>query len=179
MTYNRTWTSLLFIGVFFLHGCASTGDGVSDAALSGDPAAMTKDGVKLNSRGAELVKEGESRLVEGRKQVRDGEAMVSNGSSLVTNARFEYKDVARTSGDANTPDKVSSEASRLKKIGSRWEDAIEEIRDGNSLVSKGNKNIGKAQSDIRKGRRMMERGSTLVRNSERMRLDQALLPVSN
>lgn len=179
MTCSRTLTGFVFIGALLLQGCASTGDGVSDAALSGDPAAMAKDGVNLNSRGAVLLKKGESRLVEGRKQVRDGEAMVINGSTLVTNARFEYKDVAGTSGNAITPELVSSEAKRLRKIGDRWEDAIETIRDGNSLITKGHKNIGEAQSDIRNGRRMMQRGSTLVRNSERTRLDQALLPVPN
>jgi hypothetical protein len=165
--------------LIIVSGCASTGDGISDAAHSGDPAAMARDGAKLNSQGKELVKDGESLLIDGRKQVRDGEAMVSNGSSLVTNARFEYKDVAQASGNANTPKAVDAEAKRLRAIGDRWEKAIDTIRDGNELVEKGNKNIEKAQADIRKGRQMMERGSALVRNSERIRFNEALLPVPN
>lgn len=167
----------LFVGIFLLQGCALIGDGVSDAALSGNPEAMAKDGAKLNSRGSDLVKSGESRLVDGRKQVQDGEKMISNGSELVAKARLEYREIAGLSGDASTPDAVSSEARRFKKIGGRWEDAIEMIRDGNSLVTKGNENIERAQSDIRKGRQMMERGSALVRNSRRIQFDETLLPV--
>jgi len=168
---------LLWVTTMLLFGCASTGDGISDAALSGDPEAMSRDGVKLNSRGAELVKDAESQLVDGRKQVRNGEAMIQNGSQLVANARSEYRDVTVTSGNASTPIAVSSEAKKLTDIGDRWEESIDMIREGNKLVEKGNKNISEAQSNIREGRRMMERGSALVRNSERARLGQALLPV--
>ncbi len=177
MIYRKWFIASVLASAVLLHGCASTGNGVSDAALSGDPIAMGKDGTKLNTRGAELVKDGEKLLIKGRKQVRDGDAMVQNGSSLVTNSRFEYKDIANAGGSASTPDTVAKEAKRLKAIGERWEDAIDTIRDGNSLIDKGNKNIDEAQSSIRRGRQMMERGSALVRNSERARLGEILLPV--
>lgn len=170
-------TTLLLVSAAFVGGCASKGPSVSDAALSGDPASMERDGAKLNTRGAELVKDAEERLIKGRKQLRDGEAMVQSGSTRVTNSRFEYKDLANASGGASTPSAVADEAKKLKAIGKRWEEAIESIRDGNKLVDKGNKTIAEAQEDIRKGRQMMEQGSTLVRNSARIRYNQALLPL--
>jgi exonuclease VII small subunit len=158
-----------------LAGCASKGIGISEAALSGDPLAMAAEGAKLNNDGAKLVQDAEKRLVEGRKQVRDGEAQVQDGSTRVTNARFEYKDLSEAGGKAKDPDAVSKEAKKLKAAGKRWEDAIETIKKGNTQISKGNKTIEKAQADIRKGRQMMERGSVLVRNSARTRLDTDLL----
>ena len=177
MSYKPLVIASLLASSMLIHGCASTGDGVSDAALSGDPAAMERDGAKLNTRGANLVKDGEKLLIRGRKQVRDGEAMVQNGSTLVTNSRSEYNDLASVSGSAANPDTVTQEAKELRAIGKRWNDAIDTIREGNALVKKGNDNINEAQSFIRNGRQMMERGSALVRNSERIRLGTALLPV--
>ncbi len=169
--------SILFT-VLFLTGCASLGGAdVSDAAVSGDPVAMAKEGAELNSRGAKMVKDGEALLIKGRKRVRDGEAMVSNGSTLVTNARFGYRDLARTMGDATNPKTVSSEAKKLKNAGKRWEDAIDTIKDGNKLIDKGNDDISDAQKAIRKGRQLMERGSVMVRNSERLRMEESLLSV--
>lgn len=177
MTYQKWFIASLLASSVLLHGCASTGDGVSDAALSGDPAAMERDGAKLNTRGAKLVKDGEELLIKGRKLVREGEAMVQNGSTRVTNSRFEYKDEVAVGGGASTPESVAKEAKKLKAIGKSWEEAIDTIREGNELVERGNKNIDEAQSAIRKGRQMMDRGSALVRNSERVRLGAALLPV--
>ena len=177
MIYQKQLIASILVCSALLHGCASTGDGVSDAALSGDPIAMGRDGAKLNTRGAELVKDGEKLLIKGRQQLRDGETKILNGSSQVTNSRFEYRDIANAGGSASNPDAVVKEAKRLSSIGKNWEDAIDTIRDGNELVDKGNKNIDEAQSSIRRGRQMMERGSALVRNGERVRLGEGLLPV--
>ena len=179
MIYQKQLIASILVCSALLHGCASTGDGVSDAALSGDPIAMGRDGAKLNTRGAELVKDGEKLLITGRKQLRDGESMILNGSSQVTNSRFEYRDIANAGGSASSPDAVAKEAKRLSSVGKNWKDAIDTIRDGNELVEKGNKNIDEAQSSIRRGRQMMERGSALVRNGERARLGESLLPVPN
>ena len=167
----------VLIALYVLSGCNTTGDGISDEALAGDPAAMLADGSRLNTRGAELVAKGESRLAEGRQQVRDGERQIEAGTASVAAARSEYRQNAGRGGQANSPKGVESEAKELRAIGNRWEDAIEEIRKGNALVDKGNKNIDRGQSEIREGRLMMERGSALVRNSERIRLGDTLLEV--
>lgn len=175
---RRSFVISVLSAVLVLTGCASLGSSnVSDAAVSGDPVAMANEGAELNSRGAKMVKNGEALLMKGRKRVRDGEAMVSNGSSLVSNARFEYRDLARATGDATDPKTVSKEAKNLKAAGERWEDAIDTIRDGNKLIDKGNDDIADAQKEIRKGRKLMERGSVMVRNSERLRLEESLLSV--
>ncbi len=168
---------MLILVAAIVSGCASSRPNLSDAALSGDPVSMERDGARLNNQGAKLVKDAEQELIEGRKQLRDGEAMVQAGSTRVTNARFEYKDLANASGGASTPTAVADEAKKLRAIGRRWEDAIDTIRDGNQLVNKGNKTIAEAQEEIRRGRQMMEQGSTLVRNSARIRNNEALLPV--
>jgi hypothetical protein len=75
------------------------------------------------------------------------------------------------------PKDVDAEAKRLRAIGKRWEGAIEEIKDGNTLVYKGNKSIDLRQSEIREGRALMESGSTLMRNSQRIRLGDEMLPL--
>lgn len=158
-----------------LSGCISTGDGLSDEALSGDPDAMWSDGQKLSIKGEGIVERGERRLEEGRKQIREGEAMVQRGSDLVSSVRFEYQNAAKNTGTATTPKAVAAEAKSLKAIGSRWEDAIDMIREGNKLVDKGNKTLDEAQAQIREGRSMVERGSMLMRNSERLKLGEDLL----
>ncbi len=152
---------------------------MSDAALSGNPIAMERDGARLNSRGAELVKDGEKMLARGRKQIREGEAFVQSGGTLVRNSRFEYREQSSATGRASTPESVAKEAKRLRAIGKDWEDGIDTIRKGNALVKNGNKNIENGQSAIRRGREMLERGSTLIRNSQRARFGEDLLPDRN
>lgn len=161
-----------------LGGCATSG-GVSDEALAGDPTAMLADGSRLNTTGAELVAEGEERIGEGREQVARGEAKIREGNDFVVAARRAYIDQARISGEAASPRAVEAEARKLREIGDRWQDAIDEIREGNALVDKGNRNIDRGQSETREGRLLMERGSTLVRDGERIRLGSALREASS
>ncbi len=150
----------------------------SAAALTGDPDAMWADGQKAIAKGESLVKNGESRLREGRAQVREGEDLVHRGGKAVMQSRQDYQTAALAAGSASNPDGVKREAKRLKTIGSRWEDAIEQIKDGNKLIAKGSKNIRRGQTEIRKGRALLESGSTLMRNAERIRLGEQLLPVA-
>lgn len=165
---------LLIAGLALVTACASTGP--SDAALSGDPSAMWEDGGEDVASGEKLVKNGENQLLEGRKQVREGEAMIARGSQGTLNARQDYQDAAKFTGKASTPDELAKEAKRLKSIGDQWEDAIDDIRDGNKLVTKGNRTIDRGQSEIRVGRALIEAGSTMMRNSQRLRLGEELLP---
>lgn len=179
---KRSSFSFKVAGIFFalllLSGCTglSGTHEPSAAALKGDPDAMWADGLKAIEKGEPLVKDGESRLQEGRKQVREGEDMVRRGGTAVMQSRQDYQTAALAAGSASNPDGVKKEAKRLKAIGARWEDAIEQIKDGNKLVAKGNKNISRGQSEIRKGRALLESGSTLMRNAERIRLGEQPLP---
>jgi uncharacterized phage infection (PIP) family protein YhgE len=158
-----------------LTGCATTGDGLSDEALSGDPTAMWADGQRMTIKGESEIQKGSKALEAGRKQIREGESMVQRGNNLVSAVRFEYQSAVKNAGTATTPDAVAAEAKALKVVGSRWEDAIDMIRDGNRLVEKGNKTLDAAQAQVREGRTLVERGSTLMRNSERLRLGEDLL----
>ncbi len=177
---KTTYKSLIaFTAALMIAGCASSGGvEVSDEALSGNPVAMWDDGQKTVKKGEALVKKGESRLEDGREQIRDGEAMISKGNDKVRDSRQDYQAKARSGGASSTPKEVAAEAKRLKAIGAIWEDGIEEIRDGNKLVEKGNKALEKGQSEIRQGRSLIESGSTLMRNSQRIRLGEDLLPAA-
>lgn len=148
----------------------------SDAALAGDPDAMWEDGQVAVQAGEELVSRGESRLADGRSEVREGEALINGGNTVVLQSRQDYQNAARVSGVAVTPAQVEDEAQRLRTIGRRWEDGIADIRRGNRLVDSGNENINQGQSEIQEGRVLIESGSTLMRNSQRIRLGDELLP---
>lgn len=166
---------LILTGLTLLAGCASTGP--SDAALSGDPVAMWDDGKIAVERGEKIVKKADEKLSDGRKLVREGEAKIDQGNIDTLRARQEYQTAARSSGQSASPEELAKEVKRLKKIGAQWEDAIDDIKDGNKLVAKGNKIIDDAQSDIRQGRALMESGSTMMRNSQRLRMGEGQLPM--
>lgn len=160
--------------------CATAGTStLSDAALSGDPDAMWTEGQDLARKGERKVEKGEQRMADGRQQIRDGEAKIRDGSERVAKSRRDYENAVASAGDARTPKVVSDEAKRLKAIGKRWEDALDTIRAGNLLVENGNKSIETGRAEVREGRLMIESGSILMRNSERTRRGDELLPIIN
>lgn len=161
-------------------GCAtSSAPKLSDAALSGDPDAMWTEGQDLARKGERKMKKGEERMADGLRQIRNGEAKIRDGSERVAKSRRDYENAVASAGDAKTPKVVSDEAKRLKAIGKRWEDALDTIRAGNLLVENGNKNIETGRAEVREGRLMIESGSILMRNSERTRRGDELLPIIN
>ncbi|MGB5331989.1 MAG: hypothetical protein WBM80_02435 [Woeseiaceae bacterium] len=184
---NHAIKTRIFAGIaattFFaalVAGCATAGTStLSDAALSGDPDAMWTEGQDLARKGEHKIKKGEQRMVDGRRQIRDGEARICDGSERVAQSRRDYESAVTSAGDAKTPKVVSDEAKRLKAIGKRWEDALDTIRAGNLLVENGNKNIETGRAEVREGRLMIESGSILMRNSERTRRGDELLPIIN
>ena len=159
-------------------GCAtSSATNLSDAALSGDPDAMWVEGQELARIGERLIKKGEARMADARRQIRDGEAKIREGSEGVLKSRREYENVVNDAGDARTPKDVAKEAKTLKSIGKRWEAALDTIRAGNLLLENGNKNIENGRAEVREGRIKIETGSILMRNSERSRRGDELLPM--
>ncbi len=177
--YTRLFSIMILLAgaLGMLAGCGGgAGLKLSDAALSGDPEAMWVEGQKTVASGEALVNKGEAQLAEGRQQVREGEAAIRAGNQRVLQARRDYQAAVAAAGGSATPADVAAEAMQLKNIGKRWEDAIDDIKDGNKLVDKGNKNIDSGQSEVRAGRRLMESGSTLMRNSQRTRMGEPLLP---
>lgn len=168
----------LLLALLIGTGCAADlgRTGISNAALVGNTDAMWKDGEQAVERGEALIRKGEKRLAQGQKKIRDGEAMISEGNSKVTQSRQDYQAAAATSGVSSIPKEIELEAKRLRAIGNRWQVAIDEIKDGNKLVSKGNKDISTAQSEIREGRALVQSGSTLMRNAQRSRMGNKPLP---
>ena len=161
-------------------GCAtSTTTTLSDAALSGDPDAMWAEGKDLARKGERLIRTGNDRIADARAQIRKGEDKIRDGSERLSKSRSDYESAVASAGDAKTPNVVTDEAKRLKAIGKRWEDALETIRAGNLLVENGNKNIDTGRAEIREGRTLTESGSILMRNSERSRRGDDLLPIIN
>lgn len=176
--YSPRTTSILLLAAILVSACAGGSKvRLSDAALSGDPSAMWAEGQKSVQTGEDLVSKGEKRLAEGRKQIRDGEVSIDAGNRQVRQERQNYQNAVLAGGRSSTPTEVDAEAKRLRAIGNRWEDAIDEIKKGNKLVDKGNKNIDRGQAEIREGRKLLEQGSTLMRNSQRARTGAKLLPV--
>ena len=148
----------------------------NDAPVVANPGVMWEDGLKAVDTGEALLTKGEKRLALGRQQVRDGEAKIREGSERVAKAKLEYEQAASVVGASTASDK-QKQASTLRPIGMRWEAAIQEIKDGNKLVAKGNANINRGESEIREGGLLMETGSILIRNAHRSRLGQSLLPL--
>lgn len=153
--------------------CASTD--ASDAALAGDPQAMWAEGQKTVVKGEQMVAKGDKQLTEGRNKVREGENLIDAGNERMLQARQDYQSAASAVGASTTPDQVASEGKKLKDIGSRWEDAIDDVKTGNKMVTKGNKMISDGQLAVAEGRRMIESGSTMMRNSQRSQIGEELL----
>jgi hypothetical protein len=159
-------------------GCVSSGETtLSDAAMAGDPDTMWTEGQDLARNGERLIRRGEARMLEARRLIRDGEARIRTGSEQVLKCRVDYEDVVN--GTERATASSADEAKRLKAIGKRWEDALDAIREGNLLVEKGNRGIETGRGEVREGRTMVETGSILMRNSERSRRGDALLPMIN
>lgn len=170
-------TAFLVLAFGLLNGCAG-GSRVklSDAALAGNPSAMWEDGQKSVDTGEALVSRGEQRLATGRRQVLEGQEKIAAANLRVAQAREDYQSAVATMAESSTPKDLEAEAKRVKAIGKRWEDALGAIREGNNLVERGNKNLERGQADIREGRSLMESGSILMRNSQRTRMGDDLLP---
>ena len=146
----------------------------NNAPVVSNPSAMWEDGAKAVDTGEAMLTKGEKRLELGRQQVREGEVKIREGSERAENAKLEYEQAV--AGGSAASDK-QKQASTLRAIGLRWETAIQEIKDGNKLVAKGNANIDRGDSEIREGRLLMETGSVLMRNAQRSRLNLRLLPL--
>ncbi len=140
------------------------------------PRVMWEDGLRAVETGEATLTRGEQRLALGRQQIRDGEAKVREGSQRAAEARAEYEQLAATVDGLSAADrKARTEA--LRETGSRWQAALDVIKEGNRLIAKGNANVDRGEAEVRDGRRMMETGSVLMRNSHRSRSGQPLLPL--
>ncbi len=140
------------------------------------PRVMWEDGLRAVETGEAMLTRGEQRLALGRQQIRDGEAKVRDGTLRAAEAKAEYERLAATADGLSAAERTARNQA-LRETGSRWQAALDVIKDGNRLIAKGNANVDRGEEEIRDGRRMMETGSILMRNSYRSRSGQPLLPL--
>lgn len=138
----------------------------SEAALSGNPLVMFDEGRRILLKGEKRVAKAEKQLREGREMLREGEELIEKGDANVLRSRDSYAAHSRSRGLAVEPDAVEKESKRLKEISEDWEDALRDIRKGRKLEKKGQKKISSAQDDLREANALVDRGNTLIRNSE-------------
>ena len=169
---------LVSLLVLAITGCVSTPD-ISDYA--NNPDGMWKEGKKLSEKGEKLIIKGEKALEQARTELRDGEALIQSGTERILRARQDYQTEAMQIGNSSSPNEVEFEASKLSAIGDRWEDAIDDVKKGNSMITRSKTMQTKAQEQIREGRELVETGSNFIRNSQRLRMNVPLIdaPVSN
>lgn len=171
--FVRVIVALPIIGL--ASGCANVAGVTSEEAPAGSSSTvMWEDGLKAADTGEAMLIKGEKRLALGRQQIRDGEAKIREGNIRVSQAKLEYEQAAITHS-ASTGSEKQIKADALREIGVRWDAAIQEIKDGNKLIAKGNENTARGESEVRDGRLLMETGSILMRNAQRSRLGQASL----
>lgn len=166
---------IISVLVALVSACSSTPN-LEDYA--NDPDGMWQEGKKLSEKGEKLISKGESTLEDARKELREGEILIQSGTDAIIRARQDYQNEATLIGNSSTPQEVEFEAEKLNAIGERWEDAIDDIKKGNNMVSKSKKLQTKAQEQISEGRRLVEKGAGFIRNSQRIRLNVPLLPDS-
>ncbi len=168
----------LLICVSAAAGCVMPGETMlNDAALPGDADTMWTEGQDMTRNGERLINRGEARMIKARQQIRDGETKIRTGSEQVMKCRVEYENVVNGTRERNISKDKADEAKQLKAIGKRWELALDTIRDGSLLVEKGNNGIETGRGEVREGHAMIETGSLLMRNSERSRRGDDLLPM--
>ena len=162
--------------VLAFSGCNSTAD-ISDFA--NNPDGMWQEGKKQSEKGEKLIIKGEKVLEDARTMLREGESMIQSGTERILRARQDYQNAATQIGGSSSPKEVEFEADKLNDIGERWEDAIDSVKKGNSMVTKSKTMQTKAQAQIQEGHQLIETGSNFIRNSQRMRMNVPLLPAPN
>lgn len=169
---------LVSVLVLIISGCSSTPK-IEDYA--NNPDGMWQEGKKLSDKGEKLIVKGEKALEESRAELREGEALIQSGTDRIIRARQDYQIEATQIGRSSNPEEVEFEADKLNAIGERWEDAIDDVKKGNSMVAKSRKMQAKAQEQVREGRQFIEAGSNFIRNSQRLRMNVPLLdaPIDN
>ena len=163
---------IIILAAVLVVGCSSVPD---MNEMANDPDKMWEEGKKISERGEKLIVKGEKNLEEARSTLREGEGLIQSGTENILKARQDYQTAVTQFGGSSSPKEVEFEADKLAAIGERWEDAIDDVKKGNSMVAKSKTMQDKAQAQIREGRELVETGSTFIRNSQRLRLNVPLL----
>lgn len=163
---------ILIISATFLTACVST---PKLGNYANDPNGMWEQGKKYSEKGEKLIIKGEKTLEKSRTELREGEALIQIASDTIIRSRQSYQLESQQIGASTSPKEIQYEADRLTAIGDKWEDAIDDVKKGNSMITKSKKLQTEAQAMIKEGRELVETGSNFIRNSQRMRLELPLL----
>ena len=137
---------ILIISATFLTACVSTpklGD------YANDPNGMWEQGKKYSEKGEKLIIKGEKTLEKSRTELREGEALIQIASDTIIRSRQSYQLESQQIGASTSPKEIQYEADRLTAIGDKWEDAIDDVKKGNSMITKSKKLQTEAQAMIK------------------------------
>tara|TARA_R110002073_G_scaffold270138_1_gene433442 strand:- start:310 stop:846 length:537 start_codon:yes stop_codon:yes gene_type:complete len=129
----------------------------------------------LIKKGEKLLRGAQDDLEDAHDRIRKGESLIAKGNETVRDSRNQYRALANDTGRATDPDEVADEAKQFDKLADRWEDALDDIDDGEKLIKKGNKAANKAESRINEGRSLVASGKKLRSDTER-HLDELTAP---
>lgn len=163
---------LAFVSAVVLLGCSSTPNMESYA---NDPDRMWEEGKKLSEKGEKLLTKGEKDLEKARAMLREGEGLIQSGTEKIISSKQAYQLAVLQLGASTSPKEIAFEATTLSSIGERWEDAIDDVKNGDSLIEKSKDRQKDALERIKEGQRLIEQGSTFIRNSQRIKLNAPLI----
>lgn len=131
----------------------------------------------LIRKGEKLIRGAEEDLEDAHDKISKGESLVAKGKETARDSRNQYRVLANDAGQARNPDEVFAEAKKFDKLADRWEDALDDVEDGEKLIKKGNKESQKAESRINEGRSLVASGKKLRSDTERS-LDRLAAPTA-
>ncbi|MCB5227684.1 hypothetical protein JAO78_012765 [Alishewanella sp. 16-MA] len=164
-------TMILLTGLVSLTGCATKpptfgerilAEGESQIAIS----KMWEQGKKDTREGEALLKEGKKLLADGKDYSRKGEKLLANSSADLQTNRQAFKTLALSANNLNTSKAASDMVARLEKLTDAWEEAEEEVEEGNELLKRGKSAQEEGESAIKKGQQLITDGKNKIVEAE-------------
>ena len=171
-------TMILLTGLVSLSGCATKpptfgerilAEGESQIAIS----KMWEQGKKDTREGEDLLKEGKKLVSKGNDYLRKGEKLLANGNADLQANRQAYKSLALAANNLNTSKAAKDTVSRLNKLAGAWEDAEEEVEEGNELIKRGKDSVAEGESALEKGQTLITQGKNKILEAEKNYKEQS------
>lgn len=166
--------SILVIFIFSLWGaigCASKSPSFGDRVMADGESRVAiaeqwEEGKSESKKGEKQVRQGRKIVEKGRADLRKGEQLIAAGNVAAQTNRQAYQALSQTVLGEYSADSASDRVSKLKKYTKAWEEAEEEIAEGNKLIQRGNSRVSEGESEIRKGQKRIERGRAKMQDAE-------------
>jgi hypothetical protein len=144
------------------------------AVIASGKAKLWADGDKRASKGQKRITEAadDTRKAEARK--RKGEDRIAEGNAKVTTAQEAYKRYLAGLTAAADPKSAFAQADGLRDTAKRWEDALNQVRDGEKDIRKATDDLASAVRSKAEGEAMLAEGNALKAQAGGV----PLLPVS-